>query len=54
MTYLTFHVEIEHPRGLSCDLGKLNGFPLKLGEDGRLRKGGQMENFEPIPKFELD
>ena len=40
MTYLTFQVEIEHPRGLSCELGKLNGFLLKLGEDGRLGKGG--------------
>ena len=53
MEYLTCHVEIEHPRGLSCDLGKLNGFLLKLGEDGRLGKGGHMANLEPKAKFEL-
>ena len=35
-------------------LGKLNGFLLKLGEDGRLGKGGHMENLDPTPKFELD
>ena len=52
MTYLKFQVEIEHPRGLSCELGKLNGFLLKLGEDGRLGKG-HMENLEPTPKLEL-
>ena len=46
-------VEIEHPIGRSCDLGKLNGFLLKLGEDGRLGKGGHMENIEPTPKFKL-
>ena len=54
MTYLTCQVEIEHKRGHSCELGKLNGFLLKLGEDGRLGKGGRMANIEPTPKFELD
>ena len=54
MTYLTFQVEINHPIGFSCELGKLNGFLLKLGEDGRLGKGGHMKNIEPTPKFELD
>ena len=54
MTYVTCQVEIEHPIGISCDLGKINGFLLKLGEDGRLGKGGHMENLEPTPKFELD
>ena len=49
MTYLTCQVEIEHPRGCSCDLAKLNGFLLKLGEDGRLGKGGHMENIEHTP-----
>ena len=52
---MTCQVEIEHPRGHSFELGKLNGtFLLKLGEDGRLGKGGHMENIEPTPKFELD
>ena len=41
-------------RELSCELGKLNGFLLKLGEDARLGKGGHMENHEHTPKFELD
>ena len=54
MTYLTCQVEIEHPIERSCVLGKLNGFLIKLGEDGRLGKGGHMENLHPIPKFELD
>ena len=54
MTYLTCQVKIEHPRGCSCDLGKLNGILLELGEDGRLGKGGHMSNIEPTPKFELD
>ena len=54
LTYLTCQVEIDYPRDLSCDLGKLNGFPLKLGEDGRLEKGGHMENINHTPKFELD
>ena len=49
ITYLTFQVEIEHPRGFSCDLGKLNEFLLKLGEDGRLGKGGHMANHEHTP-----
>ena len=49
MTYLTFQFEIENPRVLSCDLEKLNGLLLKLGEDGRLGKGGHMENLEPTP-----
>ena len=39
MTCLTFQVEIDYPRGLSCDFGKLNGFLLELGEDGKLGKG---------------
>ena len=39
--------------GLSCELGKLNGFLLKLGEGGRLGKGRHMENIEPTAKFEL-
>ena len=51
MKYMTCKLEIEHPIGLSCDLGKLNGFLLKLGEDGRLGKGGHMENIEPTPKL---
>ena len=50
---MTFQVKIEHPRGCLCDLGKLNGFLLKLGEDARLGKGGHMENIEPTPKFKL-
>ena len=54
MTYMTFQFEIEHPGELSCELGKLNRFLLKLGEDGRLGKGGHMENLETTPKFELD
>ena len=53
MTYLTCQVKIEHRIELSCELEKLNGFLLKLGEDGRLRKGGHMENLEPTPKFEF-
>ena len=36
------------------DLGNLNGFRKKLGEDGRLGKGGHMENIDPTLKFELD
>ena len=32
----------------------LNGFLLELGEDGRLGKGGHMENIERTPKLELD
>ena len=54
MTYLTFQVEIEHPRELSCDLRKLNGILLKFGEGRRLGKGGHMENLDPTEKFELD
>ena len=53
VTYMTFQVEIYHPIGCSCDLGKLNGFLLKLGEDGRLGKGGHMENHEHTPKFKF-
>ena len=53
MTCLTCQVEIEHPKDLSCDLWMFNGFPLKLGEDGRLGKGGHMENHENTPKLEL-
>ena len=52
--YMTCQVKIENPRELSYDFGKLNGFPLKLGEDGWLGKGGHMENHEHTPKFELD
>ena len=51
---MTCQVEIEHPRYLSCDLENPNGFLLKLGEDGRLGKGGHMENIEHTPKLELD
>ena len=51
---MTCQVEIEHPRGFSCELGRLNEFLLKLGEDGRLGKGGHMANLEPTPEFELD
>ena len=54
MTYVTCHVGIYHTRGLSCDLGNLNGFLLKLGEDGRLGKGGHMANLESTPQLELD
>ena len=54
MTYITCQLEIEHPRGCSCDLGKFNGFLLKLGEDGRIGKGGPMENIEHTPKLKLD
>ena len=53
MKYMTCQVEIYHPRGCSCELCNLNAFLLKLGEDGRLGKGGHMENIEPTPKFEL-
>ena len=53
MTYIKFQVEIEHPIGFSCELGKLNGFLLKLGEDGRLGNGGHMAKHEHTPKFEL-
>ena len=49
MTYLTCQVEIGHPIGHSCDLGNLNGFPLELGEAGRLGKGGHLENIEHTP-----
>ena len=49
MTYITCQVEIEHPIGLSCDLGKLDGLLLELGEDGRLEKRGHMENHEHTP-----
>ena len=54
LTYMTFQVEIYHPRCLSCELGKINGFLLKLEENGRLGKGGHMENHEHTPKFESD
>ena len=30
MTYMKFHVKIEHPRELSCELRKLNGLQLKF------------------------
>ena len=46
MKYMTCRVEIEHPIGRSCDLGKLNGILLEFGEDGKLGKGGHMENLE--------
>ena len=53
MKYLKFKFKIEHPRGISCELGNLNGFLLKLGEDGMLGKGEHMENLEPTPKVEM-
>ena len=53
LTYMTCQVETEHPIGRSCELEKLNGFLLKLGEDGRLGKGGHMANLEQTPKFKL-
>ena len=40
-------MKIEHPRGISCDLGKFNGFLLKLGEDGRLGKEGHILSPHP-------
>ena len=49
MTHLTWQFEIDHPRGRSCELGKLNGILLEFGEDGRLGKGGHMENYEHTP-----
>ena len=49
LTILTCQVEIWHLRGCSCELGKLNGFPLELGEEGRIGKGGNMENIEHTP-----
>ena len=54
MTYMTCQFEIENPIWLSCDLGKINGFLLKLGEDGMLGKEGHMENHEHTPKLKLD
>ena len=54
MTYMTCQVEIDLPKWCSCELEKLNGFLLKLGEDGRLGKGGHMANIDPTPKLELD
>ena len=54
MTYITCQVDIENPRGFSYDFGKFNGILLEFGEDGRLGKGGHMENHEHTPKFELD
>ena len=53
MTYITFKVEIEHPIGLSCELGKLNGLLLEFGKGVRLGKGGHMANHDHTPKFEL-
>ena len=53
MKYMTCQVEIELLIGFSCEFWKLNGFPLKLGEDGRLGKEGHMANLDPTPKFEL-
>ena len=35
MIYMTYHVEIQNPIYLSCDLENPNGFLLNLGEDGR-------------------
>ena len=46
---MTCKVEIEHPRGISCELGKLNWVLQELGEDGRLGKGGHMANLEHTP-----
>ena len=54
MTYMTCQVEINHPRDLSCEFGKLNGLLLKFGEGGRIGKKGHMSINEPTPKFELD
>ena len=51
LTYMTCQVKIEHPFGISCDLGKLNGIQLKFGEGGRLGKGGHMANHENTPKL---
>ena len=53
MTYMTCQVKIYHPREISCDFVNLNGFPLKLGEDGRLGKGGHMANLDPTHKLEF-
>ena len=53
LTYLTCQFKIEHPRDLSCELGKLNGLLLEFGEGGRLGNGGHMENPEQTPKFKL-
>ena len=53
MTYITCQVEIEHPIRCSCELGNLNGFLFKLGEDGRLGKGGHKESIEPTAKLDL-
>ena len=40
---MTWKFEIEHLRGISCDLGNINGLLLKLGgDDERLGKGGHM------------
>ena len=49
LTYMTCQFEIEHPGGNSCELGKLNGLLPEFGEDGRLGKGGHMENHEHTP-----
>ena len=35
---MTCQVKIEHPRGFSCELGKLNGLLLEFGEDVRLER----------------
>ena len=45
--------KIYNPIWCSCELGKLNRILLKYGEDGKLGKGGHMENHEHTPKFEL-
>ena len=49
LTYLACQVEIDHPREISCELGKLNGIQLEFEEGGRLGKGGHMENHENTP-----
>ena len=54
MTYPTWQVEIEHQRGRSCELGRLNGLLLEFGGGGRIGKEGHMENHEHTPKLELD
>ena len=48
LTIMTCQVEIWNPIGRSCELGNINGFQLKLGEDGRLGKVGQA-NLEHTP-----
>ena len=46
---MTSQVEIVNPRDLSCELGKLNGFLLKLGEDGRIEREDTWQILIPHP-----